>query len=211
AAYGGNIVNAPFDIFSDMLRGMRGTMVDMFQRPDKLLEAMNNIFPMLLEQGVSDAKRTGNSRVFMPLHRGADGFMSSKQFETFYWFGLKKIFLALKDEGLTPCPFFEGNYDSRLEYLTELPKGKIAGIFDTTDIFKAKEILGDTMCILGNMPVSLLKTGTPQQVKAYSKKLIEVVGKGGGFIMSSRGVLDDANLEPVKIWGDYTREYGVYS
>lgn len=106
---------------------------------------------------------------------------------------------------------FQGNYDTRLEYLTDLPKGKIAGIFDTTDIFRAKEIIGDTMCILGNMPVSLLKTGTPEQIKDYSRKLIDVVGKGGGFIMSSRGVLDDAEPELVKIWGEYTKEYGVYS
>ena len=60
----------------------------------------------------------------MALHRGADGFMSLNQFETFYWPGLKKIILALIDAGLTPFVFFEGDFTSRLEYLTELPKGK---------------------------------------------------------------------------------------
>ncbi len=136
--------------------------------------------------------------------------MSLKQFETFYWPGLKKIILTLIDEGLTPCIFWEGFYDSRLEYLAELPKGKILGLFDRTDVFKAKEILGDTMCIAGNMPISMLQTGTPQQVKDYAKKLIDVVGKGGGFVMSSASVMDEADPELVKVWKDFTKEYGVY-
>lgn len=210
SAFGGTGVYAPFDVFSDFFRGMRGTMLDMYRQPDKLLEAMERIFPILAQGAVSGAKRAENPRVFIPLHRGSDGFMSSKQFETFYWPGLKKLILALIDEGLTPCPFFEGNYTSRLEYLTELPKGKILGLFDSTDLFLAKKVLGDTMCLAGNMPLSLLQSGSPEQVREYTKKLIDVVGENGGFIMSSRTVLDDANPELVKIWADFTKDYGAY-
>lgn len=136
--------------------------------------------------------------------------MSLKQFETFYWDSLKRLLLTLIDEGLTPCPFFEGDYTSRLEYLAELPKGKILGLFDTTDMFKAKEILEGTMCISGMMPLSLLQTGTNQQIKDYTKKLIDVVGKGGGFIMGPRSALDECEPERVKIWVNFTKEYGVY-
>ena len=100
--------------------------------------------------------------------------MSLKQFETFYWPSLKKMIVTMIDEGLTPCPFFEGDYTSRLEYLAELPKGKILGLFDSTDPAKAKEILGETMCISGMMPLSLLQTGTPESIKEYAKKLIDV-------------------------------------
>jgi hypothetical protein len=201
---------APFDMISDFLRGMRGAMLDMYRQPDKLLEAMEKVYPLILGFALVSAKMSGNPRVFMPLHRGADGFMSLKQFETFYWPTLKRLILTLIDEGLTPCIFWEGFYDSRLEYLAELPKGKILGLFDRTDVFKAKEVLGDTMCIAGNMPLSLLQTGTPQQVKDYAKKLIDVVGKGGGFVMSSATVMDEADPELVKVWKDFTREYGVY-
>jgi uroporphyrinogen-III decarboxylase len=92
-----------------------------------------------------------------------------------------------------------------------LPKGKILGLFDSTDIFKAKEILGNTMCLSGMMPPSLLQTGTPDEVKAYSKKLIDVCGKNGGFVMGPRSVMDEANPELVKVWFNYTKEYGVYN
>jgi hypothetical protein len=47
-------------------------------------------------------------------------------------------------------------------------------------------------------------------VKAYAKKLIDVVGNDGGFIMSSNTVLDYARPDLVKVWVDFTREYGVY-
>ncbi len=82
--------------------------------------------------------------------------------------------------------------------------------FDSTDLVRAKEIVGQTACIAGNMPLSLLQSGTPEQIKEYSRKLIDVVGKGGGFIMSSRGGMDDAHPARVKVWAEFTREYGVY-
>ncbi|MEE8472923.1 MAG: uroporphyrinogen decarboxylase family protein [Dehalococcoidia bacterium] len=202
---------SPFDTVSDYLRGMRGSMLDMYRQPDKLLEACEKILPWAIEGGVSGARKSGNPRVFMALHRGADGFMSSKQFETFYWPTLKRLILALVDQGLTPFVFFEGDYTSRLEYLLELPKGKVLGHFDTTDIFRAKEVLHGHMCIRGNVPSSLLQTGSPQDVKDYCRELIDVVGRGGGFILSPRSSIDEAKLENLKAMFDFTGEYGVYS
>lgn len=201
---------APFDVISDSLRGMRGTMLDMYRQPDKLLQAIEKVEPLMIELALAGVQMSGIPRVFIPLHRGSDGFMSNEQFETFYWPGLKKLLLTLIQAGVTPCPIFEGCYDSRLEYLRELPAGKIFGMFDSTDVFKAKEIIGDRICIVGNLPLSLLQTGTPEQVRDYSKKLIDVVGKDGGFIMSSRAALDEAHPELVRVWADYTREYGTY-
>lgn len=203
-------VIVPFDMISDLLRGMRGSMLDMFKVPDKLLAAQEKLFPLILATAVQGAKASGNPRVFIPLHRGADGFMSVKQFEKFYWPYVKKLILALIDEGLTPMPFFEGVYDQRLEYLAELPKGKVLGMFDRSDIFRVKEVLKDTMCITGGMPISMLQTGTPESIKEYTKKLIDVVGKDGGFIMGSSTVLDEAKPELVKVWVDFTKEYGTY-
>jgi uroporphyrinogen-III decarboxylase len=136
--------------------------------------------------------------------------MSLAQFKTFYWPTLQKLMLGLIDEGITPCPFFESDYTSRLELIADLPKGKACYSFESTDIFKAKEVLGDHICLRGNVPLSLLSTGTPDDVKYYCKKLIDVVGKGGGF-MDSAGGLDDAKPENVSAMYSFTKEYGVYT
>ncbi len=201
---------APFDLVSDFLRGMRGTMLDMYRRPEQLLQAIEKVEPLVINAALAGAHMSGIPRVFIPLHRGADGFMSNEQFETFYWPGLKKLLMSLINAGLTPCPIFEGCYDSRLPYLKELPKGKIFGMFDATDVFQAKGIIGDRICIVGNLPLSLLQTGTLDQIRDYSKRLIEEVGRDGGFIMSARAALDEADPERVKAWADFTKEYGVY-
>ena len=200
---------APFDALSDHLRGMRGSMLDMYRQPDALLEACGAILKRTLDRVGAPVEGSVNA-VSIPLHRGSEGFMSIKQFEKFYWPGLKGLILGLIEKGQRPLVFFEGDYTSRLEYLLELPKGSIFAHMDTTDIFRAKEVLGGHLCISGNVPCSLVTTGTPDSVKEYAKKMIDVCGKGGGFVMSTRSPVDDVNPECLKALIDFTIEYGVY-
>jgi len=200
---------APYDVLGDFMRGMRGLMTDLFRQPEKVLAACEKLLPVQIDFGVSVAKTSGNSRVFIPLHRGSDGFMSLSQFEQFYWPTLKRLCLAIIDEGLTPWIFFEGDYTSRLKYLLELPKGKVLAHFDATDIFRAKQVLGGHMAIMGNMPASLLQTGTKDEVISYTRKLIDIVGKDGGYIMGCRTGMDNTDPILVKTWIDGTKQYGI--
>ncbi len=204
---------APFDSVSDFIRGMQGTMLDMYRQPDKLLEACDRIMKGLLERGMPEVNPNSQCPplLFMGFHRGSDGFMSLEQFGKFYWPTLKKIILAVIDAGLTPCLFCEGDWTMRLDYIRELPPGKSVARLDLTDIFKAKKVLGGHTCIMGNVPASLLQTGTPQAVKDYCKRLIDVVGEDGGFIMSAGSSIDNAKPENLRAMVDFTKEYGVYS
>ena len=59
--------------------------------------------------------------------------------------------MGLIDAGIMPYVFYEGVWDQRLEYLAELPRGKTVGWFQASDIFKVKDVVGDTMCIAGGM------------------------------------------------------------
>ncbi len=111
---------------------------------------------------------------------------------------------------MTPAIFFEGNWTTRLEYLLELPRAKIMAHFDSTDIFRAKEVLKNHTCIRGNFPGSLLTAGSVQDVKEHCKKLIDLVGKDGGYVMCPRVVPDDARAENLHAMIDFTKEYGVY-
>jgi hypothetical protein len=45
----------------------------------------------------------------------------------------------------------------------------------------------------------LLQIGTPEKIEAFSKKLLDVVGKGGGFIMAPGAAISDADPERVKV------------
>lgn len=203
---------APFDLISDNLRGMRGAMTDMYRYPEKLLAACDKVLEWRIAAATpADPKKRGNpKRVFMPLHRGSEGFMSEKQFKTFYWPGLKKAIQATIDLGFVPMPFFEGKFTSRLEYLLELPKGSTVCQFEHTDMARAKEVLGDHLCIMGNVPSPLLQVGSATEVEEYCRKLIETCGKGGGFILSNGSSIDEAKPENVKAMIDSVKKYGLY-
>ena len=201
---------APFDTVADYFRGMRGVMIDMYRCPDKLLAACEKMLPIMLRLGISRAKASGNPRVFIPIHKGLDSFMSPWQFITFFWPTLHQLILGLIAEDLVPNVFWEGDCTSRLEIIADIPKGKAIYAFERTDIFKAKEVLGDHICIRGNVPSSILCAGTPQDVRDYCKKLIDIVGKGGGFIMDAANSLDEEKPENVLAMIDFTKEYGRY-
>ncbi len=206
----GGFTQAPFDTLGDFFRGTKGLMLDMYRTPDKVVKACEKLLPFMIEIALGATKVSGNPRVFIPLHKGLDGFMSLEQFKRFYWPTLRELMVALINEGCNPCPFWEGNCTSRLPIIKDIPAGKACYAFEATDMVKAKEILGDTVCIRGNVPLSILIGGTPDDVRAYCKKLIDTVGKGGGYIMDSATGLDDAKPENVKAMFEYTKEYGVY-
>jgi uroporphyrinogen-III decarboxylase len=137
--------------------------------------------------------------------------MSDAQFETFYWPPLKKVVTALIEEGISVLLFAEGSFDTRLERVNEFPKGAVSWLFDRTDMARAKRILGDRCCIMGNVPASLMVTGTAGDVKSYCRRLIEECGTGGGFVLSPGIIgIDEAKLENIKAMVDAAQEFGVY-
>jgi uroporphyrinogen-III decarboxylase len=148
----------------------------MFRQPEKLLALIDLMQVPTVATAVAGAKMTGNPRVFIPMHRGAGGFMSNAQFERFYWPTFVALIHALLAEGLVPMPLFEGDYTPRLEYLAQLPPGKVAAHFDRIDRKRFMEVCGETMCFWGNVQNSTLATGTPRQVKDEVKELVDIMG-----------------------------------
>jgi uroporphyrinogen-III decarboxylase len=207
---------APFDVISDSIRGMKGTMLDMFRRPEELKKMADMYVKPLIEFSELLLQVIPGSKIaFMPLHRGADGFMSNIQFEEFYWPSLTKVWEGLIKIGVIPMPFFEGSYNERLPYLQEFAKnhkGKIIYMFDKTDIIKAKDLLGNYACLRGNVPASLLIAGTPSQVEEYVKKCIEGCAEGGGYLVDGGvvGIPDEAKHENVAAMTDAVHKFGVY-
>jgi uroporphyrinogen-III decarboxylase len=202
--------HAPFDILADTMRGTKGIILDMYRQPEKLLAAIEKVTPMNIAVGIDGANMSGRPIVFFALHKGDDTFMSSAQYEKFYWPTFRRVILGLIDEGLVPLLFAEGRYDNRLEIIKDLPRGKVIWHFDRTDMFRAKKILGDNACIAGNVPASLLCTGTPREVKEYCRKLIEVCGEGGGFILTGGASIDKGDPGNLRAMTEAAMEYGVY-
>lgn len=107
--------------------------------------------------------------------------------------------------------FAEGSYNQRLDYLGDFPKGWVTWLFDQTDMAKAKRMVGNTCCISGNVPASLMITGTPQQVKNYCRNLIETCAPGGGYILAGGcQATETKNPDNFRVFMEAAVEYGTY-
>ncbi len=215
------LAQAPFDMVSDSLRGMRGAMLDMYRNPEDLKALCDLLVEPMIEQLDNSVFAFGEpdpdtiELSFIPLHRGADGFMNNDQFEEFYWPGLTSLMEGMIKKDIIPMPFFEGRYNERLEFLGEFAKkhkGKMVYWFHDTDIIKAKEIMGDYVCIRGNVPASLLIGGPPKAVEDYVKKCIEGCMAGGGYLVDGgvSGIPNEARHENVLAMTNAVHKYGVY-
>jgi hypothetical protein len=206
----GGVGGAPFDTISSFLRGMRGSMLDMYRQPDKLLRACEVILERRIAQAIpaDPNDRDYPQRVGMPLWRGDLVFMSDAQFKKFYWPGLKKALQTHVDLGYVPVPFFEAKFGDRLECLLELPKGKILPAIEAADAVRAKEILGGHLSLLVHCP-NQFKIWSLNQVESFVKALIDKCGKKGGLIIALR-MPDKARIEDMQAMLKSIREHGRY-
>ncbi|MHA1677752.1 MAG: uroporphyrinogen decarboxylase family protein, partial [Promethearchaeota archaeon] len=136
--------------------------------------------------------------------------ISIKHFEELFWPYFKKTISTYVKKGYIVQMHMDTNWTDRLHYFRELPKGKLyLHIDERTDIFKAKEILGDHICIEGNLKPSLFTVGTPNLIEKKVREIIDKCADGGGLMVGSE-IPDDAKLENVKAMIDTCKKYGQY-
>lgn len=207
-------VQPPFSSFTNSFRTFKGAVKDMFRQPDNLKAALEKILEYRIARAVPAVRQEGRPTIGNSgeAHRVSDEILSPKQFETFVWPNWKRAVEKTLDLGYDIVSmFFEGRRDKQLEYFLDFPKGSLFIRFAETDIFRAKDILGKHACIMGNVPIQILQVGSEQDVEEYCKKLIDVCGKDGGFIMRcSTDYSQEAKPANVKAMIDTVNKYGWY-
>ena len=206
--FGGATGQAPFDEFADYVRGLLQTCMDCITEPERLAEALEIWGARTIPAAIANAKMQHAEYLFIPLHCGVDDFMSLENYEKFYWPGLKKLIEAAVEASITPFVICEGKYHTRLNVLADVPKGKVIYVFEDTDFAEAKRILGDVACIAGGMPTEYLMRGDKQRVIDETKRLIDLLAPGGGYIMSNSLALDQVRTENMEAWKDTVFTYG---
>lgn len=188
----------PFDLFS-YARSLGKISLDMYRCPDRIIAAMDAVFPELLNDALNGIREPG-APVLFPASRSSNGFLSPKQFEKFSLPYLLKIVEAVVSRGSPVSFHLDQAWGRILPYFKLFPEGNYVLHLDgMTDLVEAKKILGDRMCLWGDVPARILKLGPPEAVKAYCKKLITTVGRGGGFILGAGcSIPDDANFANIQ-------------
>lgn len=194
----GGDVTTPFEV----LCGSRSLMEfskDLFEIPDKVIAAMDAIVPHLAHNGIRSAMQRGYPVVWVGGWRTAPSMLSPKMWQRFVWPYFSRLVREVVDAGLIALLHLDSNWTRELECFRELPKNRCIMAFDgETDIFKAKEILGDHMCIMGDVTAAMLYLDTPDIVYDYCTKLIRELGPAGFILQSGCDIPANAKLENVK-------------
>jgi uroporphyrinogen-III decarboxylase len=92
--------------------------------------------------------------------------------------------MTFYEEGIISYLFIEGSYNKRLDNLAEMPEKSLVCHFDKTDMRRVKEVLSDKFIIAGNVPASLMSTGTVDEVRACCDDLVELFQDVPGYILT---------------------------
>jgi hypothetical protein len=205
------ILKAPFDILADKLRGYRGLCMDVFRQPDKVQKACEALAPHLCHVAMSGADPEKNVPIGLWMHRGCVPFVSPQQFARFYWPTLREIIEELWSHGFQTLFYAEGDWTANLASIAELPERSIVFHVDRSDPEQVAKLLKGKFGISGGMPNDLLAFGKPDDVRAAAKRLIDTLGRDGGYIMDASAIMqDDTSAENLRVMTEFTREYGVY-
>jgi hypothetical protein len=206
------IFKAPLDILADKLRGYVGLTMDLHEQPAKVLKACEALMPHLCHVGLSTADPLRQVPIGFWMHRGCVPFVNPGQFTSHYWSTLRPIIEEFWKHGHQTLFYAEGNWDYHLDDFATLPERSIVYHVDRGDIFLAHQKLGHKFCLSGGVPNTLLSYGTPDEVRAHCKQVIDGVARDGGYIMDASAIMqNDTRPENLRALTDFTRDYGVFS
>jgi hypothetical protein len=107
--------------------------------------------------------------------------------------------------------YAEGNWDAHLDAFRELPDRSIVYHIDRGTPLLTHRKLHDKFALSGGVNNVTLAMGTPEQVRAEVRTLIETIGRDGGYIMDASAIMqNDTSPENMRALVEATREFGSY-
>lgn len=178
-------VAPPFDIFS-LSRSLRPFYRDLFEMPEKVKKAVDVGTGAIIRLGIANARRAKGNRVAIFAMRSSASFLSPKLFDEISFPSLKRMVDAYHAAGLVSVLHCDGNWDPMVPRFKELPRASCVVELDgSTDIRKAREVLDGHLCLKGDVNAPLFAISDRSEVEEYCRRLIEFMGRDGGFILGS--------------------------
>jgi len=211
----GSVTFIPTDILA-LARSLRGLVTDLYRRPDKVKKACDRMTKGLIDVAVDYSRWLGLEDQPQPRmvdiipERSSPIYFGPKFFEWAVLPYMKDLGRKLIDLGYSVKWHCDSDWTPGLRYLLEvgesLPKGRCYFAFaGETDMMKVREALGGRVCVAGDVPASLLKLGTPKEVKRYCQRLIETWSEGGFILANGCEIPLDAKPQNVKAMVDVAK------
>jgi hypothetical protein len=188
----------PFEVLSGA-RKMQNFVRDIRRIPEKVRAAIDIIEDYSVQETLDMLKAAPpNPYGFIGGTRSGSTFISPAVYEKFYHPYFQKLVPAMQKIGVKTWFHNDNDWSGFLHYFREFPKGQC--VFDPdqmTPILKIKEVLGDLMCIDGNISPALMSIGTPDQCYQATKEQISQMGKDGYIVSIGCSMPIDAKRENV--------------
>ena len=195
-------------VLAAMIRGINDFLADIILAPAQMHKLMNIATETLLAYLELQKNILGTTTAIF-LCDDVSGLLSPYLFEEFFVPYAKRIFDAHKN--------------TLTIYHCDAPLAKAVNMAPLTgarafhmgfqhDMGDLKAAFGDKMALFGNVhPIEVLLRGTPENVREVSRLCIEKAAAGGGFALSSGGVIDrgtppeniDAMIQATEDFGKY--------
>jgi uroporphyrinogen-III decarboxylase len=199
-----SLVDAIFESPFEALCGARSLSVFLMDDIMEIPEKVEEVFKIIQEYNMADYRARLENPETRPLGvwvggwRGTPSMLSKSMFERYSWKYMKELAELCITYGVIPIFHLDSDWTLGLEFFREVEEKKaILALDGKTDIFKAKAILGDRMCIMGDVPAEMLAFGTEQEVYDYSMKLIKEIGPTGYILCSGCDIPFNAKYENV--------------
>ncbi len=192
-----------------LCRGYDNFAMDLYKHPDAAHHLMEVATETLIRYYRAQEEIGGKFHRLL-VADDAIGFVSQRHFIEFCLPYLKCIFQEFSYAiGILHC-------DSKTTHLLDVIPDVGMQVFNFDahmDIATVKEKIGDRVCLLGNMAsFTLLREGTPEEVTAECRRLIEPAKPGGGFILSmGSGTARGTPAENIDAMRAACVEYGRYN
>ncbi|MGD1970760.1 MAG: uroporphyrinogen decarboxylase family protein [Desulfobacterales bacterium] len=194
----GGDITTPFELLCGS-RSLVDFFLDLVEIPQKVTAAMDAIVPHLAGDAIRRAKKHKYPLVWVGGWRAAPFMLSPEMWNRLVWPYFSRLVHEVVDSGLIALLHLDSDWTRELNRFRELPKGRcIMALDGETDILKAKEILGDHMCIMGDVSASMLYLESPQKVHEYCRMLIRELGPKGFILQSGCDIPANAKLENVR-------------
>jgi uroporphyrinogen-III decarboxylase len=191
-------------------RSMPKFFLDLYRIPDKVKAVMDVMLPNLIKMGIRAAELTGVPRVWVGGWRSASALLAPKIWDTLVFPYFYEIINALSEKGIISVLHWDQDWTRDLSRLLEFPARKcILNLDGMTDVRKVKEILGDHMAIMGDVPAATFATGTPDDIYDYVKALVQDVGPTGLLLCPGCDGPINTKPENMEAFVAASREYGV--
>lgn len=135
--------------------------------------------------------------------------LNRKQFEDLLWPFYGKYFELLARYGKTTTFTVQADMLRFADLFQDVKQGTVAMGHETDDAYDIRKQLPN-ICIMGGMTLEYLSKKTPEECVDYGKRLIDDLGRDGGFIMSTSRILtyrNDCNRDNQLALNEFVRNY----